>query len=204
MTAVSILDVWRGLGGADLRHGRGRAFWRGGNGYNVSVDTDKNAWFDFVANIGGGSLRLVEVALGADRPAALSWLSEHGFIERNDWTVAERREYARRRAQAERLTEVADHWQRGAVHELEHAKKSAFDNGDFAGLVHFAGDLEGVKGLAGAARLEALAESLKCSPLEARRRIRTGRADVRDAERITAVVVALVAPGQERDMCYAA
>jgi hypothetical protein len=102
------------------------------------------------------------------------------------------------------LGEVADAWQRGAVHELEHAKRSAFDNGDGRALIHFAGELERVRGLAGDTRSDALGESLRDRPQEARRRIRAGRDDARNAERTTAAVVRMLGPKQERDLCYAA
>jgi hypothetical protein len=36
--AVSISALWRALGGGELRHGRGRAFWRNGDGWSISLD----------------------------------------------------------------------------------------------------------------------------------------------------------------------
>ena len=43
---ASITDVWTALGGGDLRHGRGVAFWRAGDGYNVSVNEAKGTWHE--------------------------------------------------------------------------------------------------------------------------------------------------------------
>lgn len=53
---TSIIDVWAGLGGGDLRHNRGQAFWRDGDGYNVSVNEAKGVWCDHAHGTGGGSL----------------------------------------------------------------------------------------------------------------------------------------------------
>jgi hypothetical protein len=36
---VPIFEVW--LGGRQLRHSRGQAFWRTGDGYSVSLNTEK-------------------------------------------------------------------------------------------------------------------------------------------------------------------
>ena len=55
-------EVIAALGGPELRHGRVRAWWRDGNGLNVSVDGEQ--WFDHVANEGGGPLQLAQVVLG--------------------------------------------------------------------------------------------------------------------------------------------
>jgi hypothetical protein len=78
---IPILDVWWALGGPELRHNRGRAFWRDGDGLNVSLDPDRNLWHDFVTQVGGGVLKLVQTVLGVDKAGALRWLEEQGFLE---------------------------------------------------------------------------------------------------------------------------
>jgi hypothetical protein len=89
------------LGGGPLRGGRGRAFWRNGDGFNVSLDQRNNRWFDHAGGFGGGTLRLVEVALGVDWREALAWLADNfGISVGAARTPQERREYARRREQA--------------------------------------------------------------------------------------------------------
>ena len=102
---ASIVDIWASLGGGDLRHGRGVAFWRGGDGLNVSLDEAKGVFFDHAHGTGGGILALVETVLGCDRPAALRWLAAHLGVELDgQWslTAAEKRAYAIRRCEAER------------------------------------------------------------------------------------------------------
>ena len=76
LASLSILTVWLALGGGPIRHGRSAAFWRGGRRDSVAIDSKRNLWHDFVMGEGGGCLRLVEVALGLDRPAALRWLQD--------------------------------------------------------------------------------------------------------------------------------
>lgn len=93
---LSLCDVWTALGGGPLRAGRGLAFWRDGDGYNVALDAGKGAWFDHVEGVGGGILALVETVLGCDRRAALEWLSNHFGIARNERPPSERRDYSRR------------------------------------------------------------------------------------------------------------
>jgi hypothetical protein len=189
VTSVPVIDVWLALGGGELRHGRGRAFWRHGDGLNVSLDSDKQVFYDFATRTGGGALRLVETAAGCGRREALAWLEARGFIERREWTADERRTWARRRARAERLGEVAACWQRGAVQEFEHAKRSAYDAGDFTGLAYFAGELERVRGLAGAALVECAAGEMQADATQARRRIAAAREDQSEAVTICAVVM---------------
>lgn len=77
LSELSIISVWTALGGGELRGNRGRAFWRNGDGWNVAVDAEKNAWFDHRGPRGGGVLDFVKVVLGCDRAAALAWLEMH-------------------------------------------------------------------------------------------------------------------------------
>jgi hypothetical protein len=77
-TDIPIVPVVRELGGPELpRHGRVPAWWRKGDSLSVSIDTDKNCYYDFVTGDGGGALKLVQPALGCDRRAALRWLQDH-------------------------------------------------------------------------------------------------------------------------------
>ncbi|MFN9922187.1 MAG: hypothetical protein ACK555_20720 [Acidobacteriota bacterium] len=55
-------DVIRDLGGPEVIHGRCRAFWRGGDGRNISVDIER--WFDHVTGRGGGPLQMAVEVLG--------------------------------------------------------------------------------------------------------------------------------------------
>jgi len=74
LAELDILEVWSAAGGGPLRGRRGKAFWRDGDSYCVSLDPAKGTWFDFRDGRGGGSLALVETGLGCDRRTALRWL----------------------------------------------------------------------------------------------------------------------------------
>jgi hypothetical protein len=71
---ANITDVWHRLGGGELRNGRGRAFWRVGDGLNVSVDCERGLWRDFVSGDGGGVLDLIATVRGGTRADAAKWL----------------------------------------------------------------------------------------------------------------------------------
>jgi hypothetical protein len=77
---VPIDQVWAALGGCQLRRGRGQAFWRGGDGYSVSLDLKRGLWFDHVDAHGGDVFALVRTALGCDFRAALRWLEDFAGI----------------------------------------------------------------------------------------------------------------------------
>ena len=127
LDSVSILTVWERLGGGELRHGRGRAFWRAGDGHNVAVDEGRGCWFDFVAGRGGGALALVQTVLQCDKPAALAWLEREGFIEpRQPLTVEERRAFAIRREGRRTAAQEIAWWRDALVAELEVPKESLF------------------------------------------------------------------------------
>lgn len=57
-----VADVIRDLGGPEVIHGRCRAFWRGGDGRNISVDGER--WYCHVSGRGGGPLQLAQTVLG--------------------------------------------------------------------------------------------------------------------------------------------
>ncbi len=134
LESVNIGEVWQRLGGDELRRGRGRAFWRGGDGWSVSVDVEGGRWFDFVAAGGGGVLMLAQTALSCDRSAALAWLEAEGFIEPNRLPTEERREYARKREAAVLVSRQIEYWRVALGEELNARKASAAEIGDFEGL----------------------------------------------------------------------
>jgi hypothetical protein len=75
ISVVRISDVWRTLGGDELRNSRGRAFWRHGDGYSVALDDARGRWFDHRDGVGGGVLDLVAHVHGGTRQDALRWLA---------------------------------------------------------------------------------------------------------------------------------
>ena len=115
---VPIADVWRALGGGPLRHDRGRAFWRDGDGYSVALDTENGIWYDH-ARGGGGVLTLVATALNTDKAEALAWLQREQFIEPSrKFTPAERREFAEGQGQAARAAAGLTEWRTEHLSEL--------------------------------------------------------------------------------------
>ncbi len=103
VAGVRITDVWRALGGGDLRRGRGQAWWRDGDGWSVSVDDRRGVWYDHRDGVGGGVLDLVAHVRGGTRCGAADWLADFLGIplDGRRLTPTAEREYARRRAAAE-------------------------------------------------------------------------------------------------------
>jgi hypothetical protein len=73
--STNIITIWEWLGGGELRHSRGKAFWRDGAGLNVSLDAEKGCWFDHAESTGGGKLDLIVQVQHCSRHDALTWLS---------------------------------------------------------------------------------------------------------------------------------
>ena len=92
---IDILTVWRSLGGGPLRGKRGQAFWRDGDGHNVSLDAAKGTWYDHRDGRGGGVLALAETAVGCSRADALLWLTANcGLNSRRSFSHEQRTERA--------------------------------------------------------------------------------------------------------------
>jgi hypothetical protein len=110
---VSIVAVWRALGGPQPVRGRSCAFWRGSRDLNIALKDTTGAWFDFVTNGGGGIIALVETVLDSDRKAAVSWLISSGFLP--DRKLNERERILRRIAvsAAPALAQSIADWARG-------------------------------------------------------------------------------------------
>jgi hypothetical protein len=111
LTSIRISAVWTSLGGPPLRHSRGRAFWRNGDGYNVSLNDTKGVWHDHAHGGDGGILDLIQTVLQCDRAGAVAWLAETFNIPiegQRTFTPQERKRYARARHEAERFLEWRD------------------------------------------------------------------------------------------------
>lgn len=105
-----ITDVWTSLGGAPLRHGRGRAWWREGDGWNVSLNDRKGTWFDHARGEGGGIIDLIVSVRGDSRADAMAWLADLVGVTLESVTPEKRRQWRRER---DELRE-ADLWARSA------------------------------------------------------------------------------------------
>ena len=89
---LPITEVWRAVGGGELRHGRGRAFWRDARDFNVGISADKGVWHDFVTGEGGNAVGLVSTALKLTPGEAARFLIELAGIEDGPLTQAARLE----------------------------------------------------------------------------------------------------------------
>ena len=129
---ASIGDVWQALGGPELRHARGIAWWRSGDGRNISVDEARGIWYDHSRGEGGGLLHLVQQVLGCDRRGALQWLADHVGVELDDHkrlSASERREYAERRRRAEAAAEEFADWREEYLDNLTRQRNVLWDSG---------------------------------------------------------------------------
>jgi hypothetical protein len=118
---VRISEVWAALGGPKLRRMRGPAFWRDGDGLNVSLDDSRGVWHDFVTDQGGGVLDLVIQARGGNRADALRWCAELAGIPLDDKPLSadDRARWAAERRELERDLPGARCWRRAAVSIVE-------------------------------------------------------------------------------------
>jgi hypothetical protein len=113
LARVRISEVYRRLGGPELRGNRGPAFWRGGDGLNVSMDDTRGVWHDFGGDgEGGGILDLVQLVLGGNRADALRWCAELAGVPLQDTplSAADRERWARERRELDKSLPVARHW----------------------------------------------------------------------------------------------
>jgi hypothetical protein len=89
-SSASITEVWFALGGDKLRRNRGRAFWRCGDGFSISIDPQKQLWYDFVTGTGGDVISLVRTARQCSFLEAAEWLAAHTGIPVSKWIRDER------------------------------------------------------------------------------------------------------------------
>jgi hypothetical protein len=137
----SITHVWRVLGGGDLRRGRGRAWWRRGDGWSVSLDEEHGRWFDHRDGIGGGVLDLVAHVRSGTLGDALRWLAEMRGVTLDGnkrLSREERRRFAQAHQIAPELARAAEVWYIERREELETAKAHALACEDFAALAEAA------------------------------------------------------------------
>jgi hypothetical protein len=142
MTRMQVLDhvritqVWHALGGAEIRRGRGQAFWRRGDGWTVSLSEDQGVWYDHRDGIGGGILDLITKVQGGSRNDALHWLADYYALPLDDKPLSQERrpQYARAKQDAPGLARLAEMWWMERRAELEEVKADALRCSDFAAL----------------------------------------------------------------------
>ncbi len=118
------------LGGGPLRYGRGAAWWRDGDGHNVSLDESKGVWYDHARSEGGGVLDLVQTVLGCDGRAALHWLADHQGapeLDNRSPSRAERRQWAVRRRRAEAQAKELVRWRAAYLDALRDSRNALWD-----------------------------------------------------------------------------
>lgn len=191
LATLHLPDVWSALGGGPLRGRRGKAFWRGGDGYSVALDAAKGTWYDFVAGAGGGVLDLVETALGYDRRAALRWLEAEGFIEPRTLTYEQRREHARRRGTASTVALDIARWRDAFTVELNARKRAAVEAEDDGALARAASLCNLLENGSPEAIVREFIRHRASNPVDAARLIGVGFNREQEAQRITAEVVLL-------------
>lgn len=198
VASIPILDVWRALGGGELRRGRGRAFWRGGDGWHVAIAPEKATWYDFSRGEGGGVLDLVERALGCDRTAAVAWLREFAGVPDQALAPAERRAWAERRRLTERHGEDAELWAAGLRIELEARKRRADEGDNLWGLITSARRLYRLEAAAADQILAWYLVARRRDWRECRRLVDVGRRDLVFSERLALLVVDFISEAAGR------
>ena len=188
LTKFPIAAVWTMLGGGPLkRFGskyRGQAWWRNGDGWNVSIDRDKGVWHDKVTRRGGGILHLVADVRGCSLSEAAQWLDPE---EKQPYSGRQRREYAQRRQAAEDLAQRVADWGRGQWLSIERAKAVAFRTGDDRLLEVTARALYALESATSEQLLERYHADPKATDHEA-----VGRTDREHADGIAEVCVSLI------------
>ena len=177
---VRILDVWQGLGGGELRRGRGRAFWRNGDGFNVELYPTQKRWHDFATNDGGDVLNLIQTVQGCTRSEALRFAADLAGMPLTPTSPERRRRYAEASQRAAERAKQTGWWFESRCEELEKLKRlSNGDDGPFDedALTAAAGELYRLHQLSlnPDALLAEFARASQLDPENTRRLIQAGR-----------------------------
>lgn len=197
LASVRILDVWQRLGGGELRHGRGRAFWRDGDGPNIALDAEQGLWFDHVSGVGGGVLALIETALQCDRREALAWLETEDFIEHRHPTSGERREYAQRWEAASLVASDTAHWRDALTSDLNEQKRIALADEDYDALEQAAQLCNLIENGSPETCIREFLRQRQADPQRVAQLIEAGQQLDSESRRIAAVVVHLLVQSED-------
>jgi hypothetical protein len=143
MTVAQLIDqtpittVWRALGGEEIQHGRGQAFWRDGDGRNVSLNDDRGVWYDYRDSVGGGKLDLIQHVRGGSRADAVRWLADCLGVASDGAPLSreDRRRYAQAREHAPEIAQAATLWHTERCGELDEFKREALERDDMLALM---------------------------------------------------------------------
>jgi hypothetical protein len=96
--------------------------WRGGDGFNVSMNDAGGVWHDFVTDEAGGVLALVARIRGGSHYEALMWLADLAGIPLNHrpLSAGQRARWVRTRRRIALELPRARYWQRSAIALVEH------------------------------------------------------------------------------------
>jgi hypothetical protein len=129
-TLRPISEVWQALGGDAPVRGRAKAFFRDGdNPQTISLSDEKMCFFDHRDNAGGGVLDLIQHVRGGSRADSLHWLADLNGVtlENRPATAAERREFARRRARAQKEGADLVDWKQAMLAALKRERARWWD-----------------------------------------------------------------------------
>jgi hypothetical protein len=122
LAGTKISQVYRALAGSEPRRTgsetwRAVATWRGGDGFNVSLDDARGLWHDFPTDEGGGVLDLVVRVRGGSRQDALRWVADLVGCPLDDhpFSPFDRALWAKQQRQIERELPNARLWRRAAL-----------------------------------------------------------------------------------------
>lgn len=205
---VRISEIWSALGGGPLRQGRGPAFWRDGDGLNVSLNDQKGVWHDFVSGEGGGVLDLVQRVRGGSRADALQFVADVAGVtlESKPLSKGDRREYALHRRQARSLAQQCAWWVRAVVQALERLKAQAYEDGDIHTLACSGRELYSIQRALPSALMGRFLKAAREDPESAARFVDAGCEDEENAYMVTALIVAMLAKatGNQVEAAHAA
>lgn len=127
LARIRISDVYRALTRAEPRRSspeclRGRAVWRNGDGFSVSLNDSRGLWHDFVTHDGGGVLDLIVRVRGGSHQAALRWLADLVGHPLNNERLSpeQRRLWVQRSRDISTNLPKAYKWRRAAASLSEH------------------------------------------------------------------------------------
>ncbi len=198
---VRISEVWAALGGGWLRKNRGKAFWRDGGGYNVSLNDRKGCWHDFVSGDAGGVLDLVQQVRGGSRAEALKYVADIAGVtlDAKPMSHPQKRRHAKRMVLAGNLAQQCAWWARAYINALEYTKAGAYDRDDFDTLCWSSRELYKIQKAIPSALMNRFLKAMEGDPEETNGLVEAGRDDEHHAYAVAVAIVIMLKHAQERE-----